>query len=195
MMTRRAATPGRTEKGGLIYESSGRGLDSVYDGAHMMNSIAATTAAKGNPYSSGQAYSSVFRSKMPRTSVPVTLEQKHCPLKGTAGGPAYYQPLMSHSISSSSIHWSLRGRHGAIGSTYDVLRRSPSFSSQVSRYHHTATPPPQRRGINSKDEASMNFVLNSEYRQQSNLRADFLTKLQTTWAHAPLTRVMSAPGL
>jgi len=218
-MLRRAQTPGRSEKGALVTDPT-PGLDTVYDGAHEMNSMAAAVAPKrrdgcgnsGRPYSqywSGRNYSSSFNSKSPgvmRVPAPgapyrTAYEKSIVPLYGDSGGPQYYNPFGSQSFSdashslSGSIHWVSRGHNGPIGSPIDSLRCSSSFSSQVPRGHFTAVEPPRRRGINQSSEAGMSFVLKSDFRQQARLQSDFHSNMQRQWVGGNRPGLQSAPGL
>jgi hypothetical protein len=206
-LVRRAHTPGRAEAGCLVTDPT-PGLDSVYDNAHMMKSIAAATAPKGhNPYVQSQAYSSSFNSKVPNSAGPhrITLEKVRTPVLGSEGGLAYYSPYGSHAFSdasglkslSGSIYWASRGRLGPIGVPFEPLRRSPSFSSSVPRLSYTSKDPPRRRGINARDEAAQSFVLKSDHSMQANLRADFQANLHQQWSmlQPPMQRVRTAPGL
>ena len=174
---RRALVEGRSEQGALKTEPT-PGQDTVYDGAPDMLSIAYNFGPRKGRWSTAQAYSSAFHSKVPRPyEAPMRREQKLCPAYGVSGGPLHYNPWGDHAMSdgshvlSGSIIWFSRGRtgptgvpypHGGMRSARD--RQTPPFQSQVSRYHFQAKAPPGRTTNGAATSTTDdNFVLKSEY--------------------------------
>ena len=196
-LKRRAASAGRREGGSLLTESCA-GQDAFYDGVYDRTSIAFKCGARGGKFSTGQNYSAAFKSGVERPwNRPQTREKKLVPVLGESGGPLHYNPWGSQSFSDAaplfagSVTWSQRGRTGPIGTAWDGLRRSPSFSSNVPSKHYTSTAPPQRRSLDPKFDC---FLLKSDDRRQAAARNDFTTTLQArvNYGQLPPQRPMSA---
>lgn len=181
-LKRRAVSASRREGGSLLTEPC-LGQDTVYDGAYDRNSIATRCAPRGaSKRDTMQAYSAAFNSKIPKPwNRPPSREQTLVPILGVSGGPLYYNPFGSQSLSdmghslSGSLIWANRGRSGPIGSAFNAPKRSPSFASDVPRKHYSASPNPGRYAINPRDDC---FVLRSDYRKESAMGSRFRDSLQ-----------------
>ena len=174
---------------GVLLSDPSPGLDTVYDGASNMRSTAFLFGARGGRWSTGQSYSSSFRSATPRPwqRTPTRAEKMSPRI-----GPGDYDPYGDTHALSSSLSWASRGRSGPVGYPFDAGRYSPVFQSSVDRFHFAAKP---KRGGLSREDC---FVLASDARRDQLVRSEFVDQLQRRVQHAafqpPQLRSMTAPG-
>lgn len=174
---------GRSEQGTLLTEPT-PGLDSLYDGAADMTSIAYNMGKRGGRWVSAQAYSSTFNSTVKREfQKPLSREQQLVPMYGERGGPLHYDPWGDHAVSNAphilsagSVYWFSRGRYGPIGVPFDSRRKSPQFASNTPRYHFQAKAPPSRTSATIVENDC--FVLKSDARKERVLRNDLQDRMR-----------------
>ena len=197
-LKRRVQSAGRREAGSLLSELS-RGQEQFYDGAWSHTTIASRCGPRGPRVGGAQAYSNVFRSKVPKPwNRPQSREQTLVPVLGSGGGPMHYNPFGTQSLSdglpvcSGSLVWARRGRTGPIGSVNQPFKPSPFFTSNVPRKSFAANPPPKNRAMLPREDC---FVLKSDYRRESLARGEFHNALQlsVSYGQLPLQRTISAP--
>jgi len=172
-------------KGARLDEPS-VGQDSVYDGATDMRSTAYLFGPNGGRYSVKQNYGSSFRSVTPRPW------QQPPPTKYPILGPGQYTPNNDTHQLAATMSWQSRGRSGPTGYPFDASRRSLPFRQSIGRFGLAAARPGKRGALLKEDV----FVLASDARKESALRADFASQLQgrcLQWQ--PPSRAMTSPGL
>ena len=177
------ADVGRSEQGTLLTEPT-PGLDSIYDGAPDMRSIAYNFGSKrGGRWSTSQNYSSTFNSVVPREyQKPLSREQQLVPMYGVHGGPLHYNPWGDHAnsnaehlLSAGSVYWFSRGRFGPVGVPFNSNKKTPPFASQVPRKHFTSKPPPGRQGVNVEADC---FVLKSDARKERSDQRELADRMR-----------------
>ena len=111
-------TPSTRRGPGVLLSETTPGLDTIYDGAHQMQSTEYLFGPKGGRWSTSQAYGASFRSATPRPwqRLP-TRQEKQAPRIG----PGDYEPFNDTHTLSASISWNSRGR----------CARSPSYDRHL----------------------------------------------------------------
>lgn len=101
------SSPSMRRGGGVLLSEPSAGNDTVYDGAHQMQSTEYLFGARGGRWSTGQAYGASFRSATPRPwqRTPGFEERKTPKL-----GPGEYDVLRQTHVLSANSTWSSRGR-------------------------------------------------------------------------------------